>query len=322
MKRNNLLRLLLLALVVAASAQFGGPKRPKKKSPVAKDDIKYIKCQVCEAIAKQARNIKKDLQAVAGPKKVSEGDLLDKFEKMCDPEQDDGDWITQFDIVEEGSALKLKDTGMMGKCKSECRTIAYACEKILDDVDLTELSSLVYAGKKRAAVTNWLCHESSDACESKPPPVPKGRRADERHVPMSEDEVRTEKMLRNMKAAGLSGSMYSRETLEEELAEMAGEYSDDPDFAKAMADSGLDKHLQKGTEEEPTAADATAEQPSVASSVANAAAGAASSLTEAASKAAESIKEGAAKVVEGAKNVVGKLFGGGGKQEEAGGNEL
>lgn len=51
-------------------AQFGGPKRPKPKAPVRKDDIKYIKCQVCDAMAKEARNVVKDLGKLAGVKKV------------------------------------------------------------------------------------------------------------------------------------------------------------------------------------------------------------------------------------------------------------
>lgn len=42
---------------------------------------------------------------------VSEADVLEQLEKMCDPDTDPGDWITQIDIVEKGSQLELKDTG-------------------------------------------------------------------------------------------------------------------------------------------------------------------------------------------------------------------
>lgn len=32
----------------------------------------------------------------------------------------------------------------VGRCKSECRTIARACEMISDDVDLTDLSAMLF----------------------------------------------------------------------------------------------------------------------------------------------------------------------------------
>lgn len=32
---------------------------------------------------------------------------------MCDPDQDDGDWIARYDIVEDGAALTLKDMGVV-----------------------------------------------------------------------------------------------------------------------------------------------------------------------------------------------------------------
>ena len=62
--------MLLLGFAATALAQFGGPKRPKPKAPVIKEDLKYIRCQVCEAMAKEARNIVKDLTEIAGAKKV------------------------------------------------------------------------------------------------------------------------------------------------------------------------------------------------------------------------------------------------------------
>lgn len=141
---------------------------------------------------------------------VNEADVLERLEKMCDPETDAGDWITHIDIVEKGSQLELKDTGMvsctkgscrqiwhanqiifstlfcspgcshafagllmqMGKCKSECRTIAKSCDTISEDLDLTDLSAMVVKGKKRADIKQWMCYDSTDACLRKPPPVP------------------------------------------------------------------------------------------------------------------------------------------------------
>ncbi|GLI59428.1 hypothetical protein VaNZ11_001311, partial [Volvox africanus] len=306
-KMIRLFHVLLLTFIALASAQFGGPKRPKPKAPVNKDDIKYIKCQVCEAMAKEARNIAKDLGQLAGAKKVSEADILERLEKMCNPDQNEGDWITTYDIVEQGADLHLKDTGMVGKCKSKCRTIARTCELIAEDLDLTDLSAMLYKGKKRSAVTNWMCYDATDVCSSKPPPVPAGRPAGEPHEPLDEDELRNMKMMRDMEASGLSGSLYSRDTLTQELEEMQDMYGDDPDFAQVMKDTGMESFVARKPEEEPVGGETAVDSSKV------------TKLQETAAKAADNIKEGAAKLVKGAKNFVGKLFGGskkGGKSGE------
>ncbi len=58
----------------------------------------------------------------------------------------------------------------VGHCKSECRTIARACEQIAEELDLTDLSAMLFKDQKRAAITSWMCHESTDVCRKKLPP--------------------------------------------------------------------------------------------------------------------------------------------------------
>ncbi|GFR41907.1 hypothetical protein Agub_g2698, partial [Astrephomene gubernaculifera] len=241
-------------------------------------------------MAKQARNVVKELSHAAGAKKVAEADILERVEKMCDPDQDAGDWITRYDIVEQDTTLQLKDTGRLGKCQSECRTIARACEQISEDVDLTDLSAMLYKGKKRAAVSNWMCYDATDACTKKPPPVPKDRPAGEAHVPLSEEEVRNARMLRDMASAGLSGSLYSRESMMEELAELREEYGDDPDFNKILKETGMSEHVPPRPP-----SDGEGEGPASGSSggASSSSTAAASALQERVAQAAEVVKEGA-----------------------------
>ena len=66
---GRLARLLLFTMVVAASAQFSG-KRDKPKSPAFKSDIKYIQCDVCDAMTKEARHVVKLLKIEARNLKV------------------------------------------------------------------------------------------------------------------------------------------------------------------------------------------------------------------------------------------------------------
>ncbi len=76
---NMMLKLLALALAATlASAQFGGKREPPK-APAVKSDIKFIKCQVCEAMAKQAGAIVKELKEAASGKKVRSMDAQLSF---------------------------------------------------------------------------------------------------------------------------------------------------------------------------------------------------------------------------------------------------
>lgn len=71
----SLQRLLLLLAVLICTAtvqgQFGGPAA-KPAAKAVKSDVKYIKCQVCEAIAKHAiREVKTMREQLKPGKKVS-----------------------------------------------------------------------------------------------------------------------------------------------------------------------------------------------------------------------------------------------------------
>ncbi len=46
---------------------------------------------------------------------LSEADIIEKLENLCNVERDDGDWITHYDIVESGSTLKLEDKNAVSK---------------------------------------------------------------------------------------------------------------------------------------------------------------------------------------------------------------
>lgn len=59
------------------------------------------------------------------------------------------------------------------KCEVECMTVARACAQVSDELDLSDLSEALFKGHKRSALSSEACHESTDVCRKKPPPVPK-----------------------------------------------------------------------------------------------------------------------------------------------------
>ena len=60
--------------------------------------------------------------------------------------------------------------------------------------------------QNRAQFTNWLCHEVSGVCKSKPPPLPKDRKHGPAFEVMDPKEAEMEKMLAGMKACLSSSS--------------------------------------------------------------------------------------------------------------------
>lgn len=59
------------------------------------------------------------------------------------------------------------------KCDVECMTVARACAQVSDELDLSDLSEALFKGHKRSALSSEACHESTEVCRKKPPPVPK-----------------------------------------------------------------------------------------------------------------------------------------------------
>jgi hypothetical protein len=47
---------------------------------------------------------------------LEESAIIEHLEAMCDPSKPEGQWITNYDIVEKGKELKLVDTGKVRSC--------------------------------------------------------------------------------------------------------------------------------------------------------------------------------------------------------------
>ncbi|POO00634.1 Saposin B type domain containing protein [Trema orientale] len=148
------------------------------KKPVAgarKEDIPYIKCQVCEKLAAQLYHQVQKKQAQIAPKKISEYQIIEIAENVCNLKKAEADWILQIDIVEQGDKLKLVEQDTEGQCNSECKTIERACQEVLGYSD-TDVAEYLYKSQPQIdSLVNFLCKDLTKACSMKPPPVPKGK---------------------------------------------------------------------------------------------------------------------------------------------------
>ncbi|XP_008810395.2 uncharacterized protein LOC103721822 [Phoenix dactylifera] len=205
--------LLLLVVSALLPLALAAPKKPSP--PARKEDIPFIKCQVCEKIAGQIYQQVKKKEAQISPKKVSEFQIIEIAENVCNLKKEEANWILQIDIVENGDKLELVEQGIEGQCNSECKTIERACQEVMGYSD-TDVAEFVYSTKPSIdSLVNFLCNDLSKACTVKPPPIPEGRIPGEPFIAKSTKEAEMEKILRSME--GMPGApsmkMYSREDL-------------------------------------------------------------------------------------------------------------
>ncbi|OAY83961.1 uncharacterized protein LOC109710192 [Ananas comosus] len=212
----SLLLLVLLQLVLFSlpPSALAAPKKPIA-SAARREDVPFIKCQVCERIAQQIHDQVQNKEAQISPKKVSEYQIIEIAENVCNLKKQEADWILQIDIVEKGDKLELVDQGVEGQCNSECKTIERACQEVMGYAD-TDVAEFFY--KKRPSVDElrkYLCNDLSKACSIKPLPVPKDRIPGEPFLPKPSKDAEMEKILRSM--GDLPGApnmkMYSRDDL-------------------------------------------------------------------------------------------------------------
>ncbi|OAE21090.1 hypothetical protein AXG93_3661s1150 [Marchantia polymorpha subsp. ruderalis] len=251
MKRCCLL-LLLGAVLLLCLCHESNAQLPKKAIASArKEDVKYIKCGVCEEIVKQlTRQVKKKKEKIA-PKKLTELDIINLAENICNLKKEEADWLMFFDLVEEGDKLKLVEQAEEGECNTECRTLERACQEVMGDHD-TDVAEFMYKGNvQRAAVSKFLCKDLSKACVGKPPPLPKNRETGPPFSPKPSKDAEMERIMRSMSdMPGAPGmQMFSKEELMKRRFGSEDEDDDDEEEEDDQADQKFTnvakEHLKK-----------------------------------------------------------------------------
>ncbi|XP_008782493.2 uncharacterized protein LOC103702007 [Phoenix dactylifera] len=205
----------LSALLLFSSLPFSLASPKKPASAARKEDIPFIRCQVCEKIAHQIYNQVGKKAARIAPKKVSEFEIIEIAESVCNLKKQQADWILHIDIVEKGDKLELVEQGTEGQCNSECKTIERACQEVMGYAD-TDVAEFFFKARPSVdLLVKFLCNDISKACSVKPPPIPEDRIPGEPFLSKLSKDAEMEKILRSME--GMPGApsmkMYSREDL-------------------------------------------------------------------------------------------------------------
>ncbi|CAN0901387.1 hypothetical protein LINGRAHAP2_LOCUS21390 [Linum grandiflorum] len=238
----------VLALLVFSVAWVPSSVCAKKVETAARrEDVPFIRCQVCEMIAAQLQQQVQKKQAQISPKKISEYQIIEIAENVCNLKKEEADWITRIDIVEKGDKLELVEQEEEGMCNAECKTIEKACQDVIGYSD-TDVAEYIYSSKPQLdKLTNYLCKDLSGACTKKPPPVPKNRIPGEAFTPKPSKQAEMDKIMRSME--GMPGApgmkMYSREELMNNMNVGNEDAEDDEDDEDSAEQPNFPKNLGK-----------------------------------------------------------------------------
>ncbi|CAF2069128.1 hypothetical protein F2Q70_00034348 [Brassica cretica] len=249
-KMSRVLLAVTLALL-ASSALLPVSNAAKLSSAPRKEDVPFIKCQVCEKLASRLHQLVKEKQVQISPKKISEYEIIEIAENVCNLKKEEADWILKIDIVEKGDKLQLVEQEEEGMCNSECKTIEAACQKVIGYSD-TDVAEYIYKSKPDlASLVNHLCKDLTDACTKNPPPLPKDRVPGEPFVAKPSKDAEMDKIMRSMQ--GMPGApgmkVYSREDIEK-YKDNPGKFGnededDDEDEDEEKEDDKFPKNLGK-----------------------------------------------------------------------------
>lgn len=195
----------------------------QKPTRLAKSEP-YIKCDVCKKAAGEAWSLVEKKAKAVPYGKIGEIEIGEIIESVCDSDDDNGEWMAFYDIVQNGTGkpLELIKQENFGECRRECTTVLHACRAILDEHrdDMTEMLFKHFRSadedgkpsKKKDVLTSSkytsrVCKKMSSACPGKT--VPQGfKHRDENWMPLIDEEgYKMRKMQYSMnKAARESGS--------------------------------------------------------------------------------------------------------------------
>lgn len=124
-------------------------KRYTRDIPAVEEDVPHIQCQTCEELVKHVQSRIEDRKRKIKSKKVAELEILEWLETICDPLTGDGEWISQYDVVEKDDGLVLVNKGQIGHCEEECKTMVVACDNVVKEAD-SMIAELLYTNKPGA----------------------------------------------------------------------------------------------------------------------------------------------------------------------------
>jgi len=196
---------------------MGGGKN-KETFRAVKSDSKLIHCEVCQKISQIAFETGARLREEKGDK-LTEVDVIEEMESMCDESDDKTMWAIQNDLkVNFRNKLVMKFMGedVYSSCETTCKTMLKACEDVMEGRD-TDLAEILFKNRIKTAkgIEEWLCTEETESCSKKAKSVSKTRKPLPEFKKKEKKDIDTERMMGKLKnMPGMPGmQMFNRDDM-------------------------------------------------------------------------------------------------------------
>ena len=112
-----------------------------------KEDVKFIKCDVCRYLAINAYEQGRELLARSDDK-ITEDQVIELIEKLTTAWRPEGEWITSLHLTKSLTGGKLTVTNMeqQGECGEACKTIEKAAQDVMGEHDTDVAEALFVVG--------------------------------------------------------------------------------------------------------------------------------------------------------------------------------
>lgn len=146
----------------------------------------FVQCEICHLVAAQIWSQMETAARDMARNHLGEVELEAIAERVCIPEDADGEWVTMLDIVEDNGSLTLQKQEEIGECRRECMTVVHVCRQLFEEHH-EEVSERLYKHVRAAydvndnprkkdlltetRFTSWLCRKLSKKCPGKTPPA-------------------------------------------------------------------------------------------------------------------------------------------------------
>lgn len=113
------------------------------------DEIKSLKCDVCLNLVDNFIKLSDDARENAPYKKLSELQVVEIIEDICENTSKYGKWIREFIVTptqgdDNKTYLTIEKQPSLSRCKKDCNVITATCKKILGSLDIDDLSAVAY----------------------------------------------------------------------------------------------------------------------------------------------------------------------------------
>jgi hypothetical protein len=181
----------ILADGETAKSPLGYAQRQELFNSQLPPDTPFILCDACKALVRRAYFLVSDRREKFKKSKVSEVQISDMMNNICNPRSEEGKWITEYAVIEPDDLTRenlkkfvLKRMQSVGFCEESCWLVENACQQVIEHAETDLIEQLWLNKLSRDDLVTRVCgeyiSELKGSCNKPYPKVSAERKTEER----------------------------------------------------------------------------------------------------------------------------------------------